>query len=341
MSVYLLHDRNLRLYKGNEISSYPAKVKIIVKFSPGDAFGVEDNNPRTVFKKDEKHHYAVDERDGTVEITEAMLDPIASTLQIDSYDFILNGNELSIIGQFSSKEDLLRYITSANQFLPALISFRFQNYVWISDFKVVHGEGLYYFFVSRIRPPVTVTTEEIAIGHFNDSINQWLQTKEGEERIVVALYYYRQALRLSKLEPAPQTMIPETLLNLAKSLEIIFSCNRDRFRKMAKEIGLNDDFVETKLIPVLCLRNDLGIAHVSTAPLQLSDKDLIQQFMVKAFNNVQFTINHVVEKVRSGEFQLGRISTKLDNAEIKLIESVKTYLVPVRIGANLLFFGRL
>ncbi|MGE5670231.1 MAG: hypothetical protein ACM31E_02230 [Fibrobacterota bacterium] len=328
MSVYLLHDRYLKLYKGEQITSFPVKVKIIITFSPDDAFGIENKSQvRTTFKMNADYKYCIDERDGTVVQSNALLNKLNTTFNIENHYFSLDGNVLTLATIFNSMDDLLRLITSANQLLPALISFRFQQFVWITDFKIIHEKGSYYFFVSRIRPPVTVTTEEAAIVHFNDRIRQWITINDGEERIIVSYYYYRQALRLSKLEPAPQTMVPEVILNLAKSLEIIFSDNRDRFRELAITAGLESDFVETKLIPILCLRSKLGIAHVSTAPLSLKQKDSIQQFMIKAFSNVQFALDFVVKKVQEGSFQLGRISTELSNTELSLIESVEEYLL--------------
>jgi hypothetical protein len=238
----------------------------------------------------------------------------------------LEGNNLNIHTTFNSKDELLRFITSANQFLPALFSFRFQTYIWISDFRIVYEKGLYYFFVSQIRLPITATTEDVAIGHIKQSIQQWLLTQSGEERIIYSFYYYRQALRLSKLEPAAQTLLPEVILNLAKSLEMIFSDKRDRFRRLANEAGLDSDFVESKLIPILILRSKLGIAHVSTSPLTLAQKDNIYTFMVKAFNNVQYALNYISEKVKNNEYVLEPISTELDREEINIIESIQRYL---------------
>jgi len=223
-------------------------------------------------------------------------------------------------------DDLKRFIFSANQILPSILSFHFQTFVWINNFRVIHENGIYYFFVSQIRSPLTSTTEDYTIRHVKDSVEQWYELDESDGRIIVAMNYFRQALHFTSIGNAPQTMLAEIILNLAKSLEIIFSDNRDKFRKIACEVGLDSDFVENKLISIMCLRSKLGIAHVSTAPLSLSEKDIINKFAMRSFNNVQYTINFVAEKLKSKQFIIRNVSEELSKEEVNLVKSIEESL---------------
>jgi len=60
MSMFHFQDRHLQLCDGADITEYPCHCKILIKFGPEDAFGVQSCSSRTTLKIDEEHGYDLD-----------------------------------------------------------------------------------------------------------------------------------------------------------------------------------------------------------------------------------------------------------------------------------------
>jgi hypothetical protein len=59
----------------------------------------------------------------------------------------------------------------------------------------------------------------------------------------------------------------EALLNYSKTLEVLFGDTRDQQRAGLRAIGVPDDDIETRFIPVTLLRDFLDVAHPKLSQL--------------------------------------------------------------------------
>lgn len=328
MSVFLLQDRYLELCDGEEITLFPSKVKFRIKLAPIDAFGIKSDDQRSTFKIGEIFNYVIHKDCGEIKWKGAFLDKLNSEYAYKGIQFKIIGNALSMEYEAESMQSIVDNAFSLNIIIPALLSLRMQTFISIQSFFIEHSKGLYGCFVSRVAPPVTATTEEKNVEHIVKSFERWLDIPKGEEIFVIALYYYRHALQLSRIEPSPQTMIPEVILNLSKVLEILFhdANDTDKFVDKCQRIGLENNFVEQKLKPILILRNKIGSGHAMAVPLSIEQKDMVQKFIMAAFHNVQFLIEFVWKQAKAGNYTFKPISQELNKSQQDLLERIQSYL---------------
>ncbi|GAB4234245.1 MAG: hypothetical protein Tsb0032_39810 [Kiloniellaceae bacterium] len=145
-------------------------------------------------------------------------------------------------------------------------------------------------------------------------------------RIFSAMYYYRQAIRLESIEPDTQAMASEVILNLTKAIEAAFgTSSRDKIRKWCRDLGFSNAYIETSVIPLFLLRNELDVAHVSISPLSSDERASVVQFMKRA----TFTVNDILSRVEDllirREIALPPTSERLDRKKAKLIKSIQSY----------------
>lgn len=328
MSVFLLQDRYLKLCDGEEISLFPTNVKFRIKLAPLDAFGVKSDDQRSTFKIGETFDYVIHKDCGEVKWKGAFLEELNSEYAYKGIKFKIIGNILFMEYEAESMQSIVDNAFSLNTIIPALLSFRMQTFISIQSFFIEHSKGLYGCFVSRVAPPVTATTEEKNDEHIAKSLERWLDIPKGEEVFVIALHYYRHALQLSSIEPSPQTMIPEVILNLSKVLEILLhdANDTDKFEDKSQQIGLEKDFIEQKLKPILILRNKIGSGHAMSVPLSIEQKDMVQKFIMAAFHNVQFVIEHVWQQARAGKYTFKPLAQELDKKQQDLLNRIESYM---------------
>jgi hypothetical protein len=128
------------------------------------------------------------------------------------------------------------------------------------------------------------------------------------------------------IEPDRHSMAAEVLLNLTKSLEILFTDDRDTLRTRAKTWGIPVKEIEQKIIPIFLLRNEIDVAHVSTGHLNKQERHTIFGFTVAAIDNVQQILLPIYEKVISDQIVLEPVSYSLTSHKKKLLADIKEYL---------------
>jgi len=238
----------------------------------------------------------------------------------------IEDNTLTVLQEVSTKENLLKILTSLNMILPPIMSYRFQNYVWIKDIRVEINDSVYKFFVSRVRPALCVSSSAKNTEHIISAFKEWRNMPPGAERIIFAQCFFRHALLLSKQTYNTEASLGEILLNLTKCIEVFWGDVRNTIRQKLTDIGFPTEFIEQKIIPFFLLRSKLGIAHVSMAPLTREHKDLMHEFIISAFNNVQYLIHTVSEKVYNEEYQLPPISDEIETEKLRILQSIQEYL---------------
>ena len=128
------------------------------------------------------------------------------------------------------------------------------------------------------------------------------------------------------MEPNRESMVAEVLLNLTKAVEIIFSNNRKRLRTRARKWGFSEVFIEKRIIPLLLIRNELDIAHVTTSPLDIDQRQVIINFTRAAFMAVHELIERIFKLAKDKEIKLQPTSQHVESDKKKLLQNIAHYL---------------
>ncbi len=213
-------------------------------------------------------------------------------------------------------------IASANVLIPAFLSLRLRVFVWIKEFVAVLEDCNLRFEVGALRL-ITIATKGQNEQHASTGVRDWMELRDKSARIISAVYYYRHAMRLAHIDRA--AMAAEIVLNLAKAIEIIFSSDRERLRVTALRWGLDQEFSERWIVPILLIRNEFNVAHAASAPLTEAHIEAILTFVDRAFVHVHSLLSTVLDKVHSGKVQLEPVSSSIDPSKEKLLPRISEY----------------
>ena len=325
MTYFLLQHRYIKPL--NEIRpSFPTKLIIKIRFGPDDAFGMQSGSPRTTAKRAAPAHLIWNANEAVSFWEGEFIEQIRSSFESGKLAGTWDGNVLTLIIPVSSEEDTIRVIHSANHILPAALSLRLRVFVWIREFTLnINGCPSSVETVGH-RYGITITTTERNQHEAIEAVKDWLLTRELSLRLVMAMYYFRHAKRLSTIEPDRQSMTAEVILNLTKAVEVIFSAKRDIIRKKAKEWGIDSDFIEKRIIPLFLIRNELDVAHVASSPLQSEQHQSLIDFADRALSHVYDLLLKISEMERSGTIKLDAVSAILDKDKEKLLSAISRYV---------------
>jgi hypothetical protein len=119
----------------------------------------------------------------------------------------------------------------------------------------------------------------------------------------------------------------EIILNLAKSIEVLFSSDRDRLRGTAKSWGFDSDFIEEKLVRLLLIRNMLDVAHAAVTPLTSAQRETLQAFVFDAECFVKDTLLKVSELIGRSRIPADPVDRpdELDIDKAKLLDEIARY----------------
>jgi len=326
MSIYLLQHRGLILKRGTVPSKFPAMVTATLTFAPEDAFGVHTVGVRTTAPKNRPAKVIWNANEGTVQWEIELIDKVNTTFNRGNFKASLDGNNLILTFNTPSLDHTSEIVASANHFLPALLTFNLKVFVWITKFEVNIGEANFNFEIPRYNASITVATKEHNTNQILTTLNEWLGVDKQYSIILSALYYYRHAKRLANIEPNRESMVAEVLLNLTKAVEIIFSSNRELLRARARKWGFSDNFIEKRIIPLFLIRNKLDIAHVTTSPLDIDQRQVIINFTRAALLAVHELIERISKLVKEKEIKLQPPSQHVKADKKKLLQTITHYL---------------
>ena len=326
MTYYLLQHRHLRTTDQAQ-PSFPAVLIARIKFGPEDAFGVSGGSAqaRTTAKRSRPATLLWNANEGTSAWDGELIDALGAEFQQGNFTAHWTGNELVMSLSVRSQDEANQIVFSANQLIPAFLSLRLRVFVWIKEFLVEFGDCHFRLETACHRFGITVATTEHNEEGATQSLRDWSTTRRENLRIVMAIYYYRHAKRLASLEPDRQSMAAEVIMNLAKAIEIIFSSNRDHLRSRAREWGLDREFIERWIIPILLVRNQLDVGHAASAPLLGAQHQAVLDFLDRAFTHVHTLLSRLVQMAQSGELTLEPPSESMDTDKERLLKDISDY----------------
>lgn len=328
MSLFLIQPRYLKLRAGQIPTSFPALVEATVVFGPDDAFGLPCEHRTTAPQATEGGSILWNANEGISWFQGPLIQKVEARTKIKEHiEGEFHGNVLSLRFPATSFENANRLLTSASHLLPSVMSHRLNTYVWIKSFEVAIADSRFGLETLGVRHHLTIATAEDNGAQLVASISDWCNFKDQHRRFLSALLYFRQAQRLAHIQPSPDSMVSEVILNLTKSLEILLgSTNRMQIRSRAKQWGFSEKEIEHFIIPLFLLRNELDVAHVASAPLTHEERETILDFTMTALWNTDNFLTRVRDSIMSEKIVLDPVSESLDKDKAKLLGAIKEYL---------------
>ena len=131
-------------------------------------------------------------------------------------------------------------------------------------------------------------------------------------RLAIASLYFHHALRL--ISPHEVNYIPycahaEVMLNLTKCIELLLgTAQLDRLRPALQLIGYTKQQIESQIIAIFVVRNELDIAHPTGSRIDPEDVGLYRQYIDRSIVNVGSLLRRVTERIGNGTLTLKGLS---------------------------------
>ena len=324
VTYYLLQHRYVRTI-GEDEPTFPAILTATIRFGPEDAFGMPGASTRTTAKKSTASNLLWNANEGTTFWEGELIDRIQGSINVGGFNVSLDGATMTLTAGVSSMKHAEDLLLSANHIFPAVLSFRLRVFVWIKEFLADIGGSAFRLETTSHRYGITIATSDYNRQNIMNAVADWVEVTDQSVRLIIAMYYFRHAERLACLEPNRQSMTAEVILNLTKVIDVFFSSN-DELRQKAKEWGIDEDFIEKRIIPLTIIRSKLDVAHVRLTPLTTEQNQLLLDFTSNALSYVYTLLLQIVELQKNGTIHLDPISHKLDEDKEKFINDIQAYL---------------
>jgi hypothetical protein len=327
--TYQVRPRIFR-HKPGEQLTFPAQCELCFHFQPHQPFGTEASGGRTtvravaaamLFNANTGKHM--------IESKEP-LSPLDVTIEEPNRTLRLAGTTLSISEHFGSLRELEEVIESVYFALPSLLNVFFADPPYIERVDGTVGAISFRWELAEWRAEFRTTTQEQQEKRFAMAWERMgVIAQPSRRRLAAALHYFHVACRLDREGCTAGEFVAEVLLNLAKSLEVLFppvgdGRSRDAARVGLRELGFSDNQIECNFIPAMALRNEIDVGHVELGLFTTDQLKTIHAFTERAEGAFREMFESLLNRVEAGEVTIAphELGPPKDEA-IKLIERLQ------------------
>jgi hypothetical protein len=156
--------------------------------------------------------------------------------------------------------------------------------------------------------PTTQDEQEEAVIQACQRIDLLAATQR-RRRLFGGLHHFHLACRLGTKSDTVGEFLAEMIMNLAKSLEVLFppkgdGNTRDAARDAFRELGFTDDRIEGDFIPAMVLRNQVDVAHVELGLFRSDDLKMVHAFVERAESAFREMFRLLLGKIAAGTFDV-------------------------------------
>ena len=331
MFTYQIRKRVLRLTEHNELT-WPAKTEIRFHLQPLQPFGMEAGSGRTTVQNaPATGHFNANSGAHTIE-SKSPLSPLDLVIEELNRVIKLKGNILSITGVMDSLAEFDETVQSVFFGFPILLNLDFGDPPIVERVDGSIGSIPFRWELAEWRMSYCVTSQERQESLGASAWNSFDTISANKRRrLTAALHYFHVACRLSRRGETVGEFLPEVLLNLAKTLEALFpppgdGRTRDAVRTGLRQLGYANEEVESSFMPTLALRNEIDVGHVELGLFTRDQLSLLHAYAERAEDSLRDMLGRVMNKVKSGEFEITPYELELPNQKItKLFERLRRH----------------
>jgi hypothetical protein len=333
MLTYQVRPRVFRI-KSGETPTFPAQGEIFFHFKPPQPFGLSAGGGRTAIRGVAASAlFNANSGEHTIESQEP-LSPLDVAIEEPTRTLRLAGATLSIVQQFASIKEMEEVIESVYFALPTVLNVPFADPPYIERVEGMIGPTKFRWELAEWRMTFRTTTQEQQQARFAKAWERMgVVSAPHRRRLVAALHYFHVSCRLARAGCTAGEFVAEVILNLAKSLEVLFppagdGRTREAARAGLRTLGFTDTQIERDFIPAIALRNQIDVGHVELGLFTMDQLKTIHSFTEQAGGAFREMFERLLSRVETGQADVTphELGPPKDEA-IKLIERLKSSLV--------------
>ena len=309
MFTYQIRPRVFRNQPGQELT-FPADCELHFHFRPAQPFGVEPSGGRTaVHAVAARLRFDANTGQHFVE-SEQPLSALDVTIEEPTRRLRLVGTTLTISERFESRDALEQAIAGVFFVLPTLLNIPFADPPYIERVDGVVGSATFRWELAECRFELRTTTQQEQEKRFAKAWERMGMLSDPKRcRLAAGLHYFHVACRLARVGFTAGEFVAEVVLNLAKSLEVLFPAtgdgrNRDAARAGLRALGFSENQIESDFIPAMALRNEIDVGHADLGRFTVDQLRTIHVFTERAEGDFRELFDRLLSRVESGEAEI-------------------------------------
>jgi hypothetical protein len=281
MFTYRLHKRNVVLVNKGSRFEFPNRARIEMRLEPRPPFGAGPGPSRTLKRGATARVFWNANLGYTHAESDEPIAPVDVQVHYKNVSLRFKGNEFSYEFECASFNQLANTLYALIAALPATMSAAFADMPCVAVTTGTVGDVPFEWHFSQSQGSFFATTTEEQEKRLVKTIERLVLLMGGKcNRLLAALHYFHVACRLMRAGHGPWEFMAETVLNLNKILEVLFyGPSIDKMRAALRKLGYPSEKVEAYFAPIMMLRNDFDVGHVSLALLQVDDLDALYRFL--------------------------------------------------------------
>lgn len=322
MLTYQLQRRTCRI-KNNIEFTFPNDVVIEVYLEPSEQFGVGDRPSKTAVRAHKARVY-FDANTGRRSIlSDPLLESIEAIIEWDNLRLEMQGNKLVATTRCDSFQNLEDLLTTLHYIMPIILNVELAEPPVVKRTAGQVGESIFNWELSEIKLSFETTTKEKQDIRVIDSfqfLGEGIISGLSNRRLAAAMYYCYVARRLVEAGHSPYEFMADVILNFCKILQIMFGEDRDDVRAELSRLDYPKNDIEVKFIPIMILRNEFDVGHVSISLFTREQLDALYMYLEETERDFQELLKKVISKIKDGSYTLRQDpDLSLDKDKLKIM----------------------
>lgn len=301
MALFLIELRKLEDVEALRSMAWPQEVTFTCRLAPADLFGAEGAARRTVFRSGTRLEGRWDPATGRIDTDAPLIEQISLALQGEDETLSsLEGDVLTVSTTVESLEAIGPWIQRLMHRLPLELTLATAVGVSVLELRLRCGKEERPIVLTGVPLSVKITDTTSMANDLHRGLKGALLNDPPHPRLQVALFHYRQALRLRS--DNHQFHFHAIIRHLVTCVLTLLGRNPEKTRTFIEEIGLERTWVEEYLLPLISIEAECRALPPCHRPLSSEEQRDLNAFTITSCNQVGKllrTIRSLDEKQRA------------------------------------------
>lgn len=290
---------------------FPVECEIRVHFHPLQPFGLEAGQGRTTVRAvAARSTFNANNGQHSIE-SHQPLSPLNALINDGAGVAHFEGNTFRLVRSFPNGRELASTVEGLYFGLPILLNLGFADPPYVERIDGRIGTVAFRWELAEWHASFHTTTQAEQEAHAGTAwVRMGILAHPDRRRLIAALHYFHAACRLDRASATIGEFLPEVVLNLSKTLEVLFpptdgdGKTRDAVRQGLRAVGLTNDQIERDFIPAMALRNEIDVGHVELGLFKPAELTVIHSFIERAEGAFRDMLGRVMASVEAGTFEI-------------------------------------
>lgn len=318
MLTYRVRPRRFKI-DVSALPPLPVEAHVSFHLTPDQPFGAAAGGGRTAIRAvPATVCFNADTGQHSIESKEPLA-PLKVEIHVPDQTVTLSGTHLEVVQMIGALEELRSLVEAVYYVFPLLLTPHFADPPLVAMVDGSLGGVPFRWELSAWQGTYHTTTQQQQDEHVRRAWARLALVASPEaRRLLAALHYFHVACRLERLGACPGEFLSESLLNLAKVLEVLFQDSRDVARQELLSLGFSGEEVERDFIPAMLLRSKIDVAHVSLALFTPDQLQTLHRYADRAEAAFRRLLQRLLDRLDSGTLQLPQYELHGADGEIAI-----------------------